>query len=278
MGIEFLQTLLDDQSSERGYNAICTARSALSSVIILDNNIKFGEHHLVKLFIKGVYNLKPPSPRYLETWDPQIVLNFLKSWAPAHKITLKQLSQKVVMLILLVTGHRGQTILALDAHKMDISASKYTFYLETHDIKQGRPGYKPGPLILCKYPADKRLCVYHYLSKYLERTMELRGNIHKVFITSVKPYKEIARDTVSNWIKDVLCKSGINTNVFRPGSTRSASCSKAMMNGATVDEILRAGGWSSESTFRKWYKRPLQKSKTESLDTFVINQDGKVKS
>ena len=111
-GIGFLQSLLSDISVNRGYSVICIARSALSTILLLDNNLKFGDHHLVKLFIRGVYNMAPPCPRYLTTWDLEIVLKMLASWSPAHKITLRKLTFKVVMLILLVTGHRGQTILA----------------------------------------------------------------------------------------------------------------------------------------------------------------------
>ena len=49
-GIDFLATLF---SSGLGCSAINTARSALSSVLILPNNITFGAHPLVAVFLKG---------------------------------------------------------------------------------------------------------------------------------------------------------------------------------------------------------------------------------
>ena len=37
--------------------------------------------------------------------------------------------------------------------------------------------------------------------------------------------KPVSADTISNWIKHVLIKSGINTSLFSAHSTRSASTS-----------------------------------------------------
>ena len=60
-GIDFLATLF---TSGLGYSAINTARSALSSVLILPNNITFEAHPLVAHFLKGKFELKPSLPRY----------------------------------------------------------------------------------------------------------------------------------------------------------------------------------------------------------------------
>ena len=70
-GIDFLATLF---SSGLGYSAINTARSALSSVLLLPNNTTFGSHPLVTRFLKGVFELKPSLPRYSVIWDVGVVL------------------------------------------------------------------------------------------------------------------------------------------------------------------------------------------------------------
>ena len=46
-----------------GYSVINTARSALSTIINVDN-LSIGKHSLVKKFVRGVYNIKPSLPRY----------------------------------------------------------------------------------------------------------------------------------------------------------------------------------------------------------------------
>ena len=67
-------------------------------------------------FLKGVFNLRPPVPRYKEVWDVSIALRFLKT--PISSLSLKNLSLKLVMLLSLVTAERGQTLHLLDIDLM----------------------------------------------------------------------------------------------------------------------------------------------------------------
>ena len=67
LGLDFLYHLLNKGLS---YSAINTARSAISSVMIVSpQNIDFGSHKLVCQFMKGVFNRKPSLPRYASVWD-----------------------------------------------------------------------------------------------------------------------------------------------------------------------------------------------------------------
>ena len=256
--LDFLQSLVNKGKS---YSVVNTARSALSAILQLPSGQSFGELFLVRKFMRGVYNMKPPTPRYCETWDPQIVLNFLKSWSPAKKISLKKLTWKLVMLILLSTGQRGQIIKALNVDQMTISPGKVTFLIDNKDLKQGRPGYKADPIVFKAFPADKRICVFQYLTVYLQRTLDIRGAHKQVILTTVKPHLPASRDTVSRWVRLVLQRAGIDCTKFKAGSTRAAAVSKAAKNGAHVDEIMRAAGWTQESTFTKWYKKPVKQRK-----------------
>ena len=254
----FLQELLQDSNSHRGYSAICTARSALSAVIILPDNQKFGDHPHVKQYIKGVFNKDPPKPRYVSTWDPQCVIDLLKSWYPAKSLSLLQLSKKVVMLILLVTGQRGQIITALNVDRMELKHSMVTFHIRNEDLKQGRQNHRPDPIKLRAFP-DKRVCVVHYVKTYLERTLDLRKKEKQLVLTACRPHKAASRDTISRWVKSVMTEAGVDVATFKPGSTRAAASSKACAAGVAIDLILKAGGWSTETTFSRWYKKTVRK-------------------
>ena len=94
--INFLQSLMDEPNTTRGYSAVATARSALSSVVVLESGIPFGEHPLVKTFMTGVHNLRPISPRYTTIWSIDIVLKLLKTWSPAKKTLFGTISQKIM--------------------------------------------------------------------------------------------------------------------------------------------------------------------------------------
>ena len=76
------------------------------------------------------------------------MISTLKTWYPGKKISLLKLTQKIVMLILLITGQRGQFITALNVDRMEISLNHITFKIRNSDIKQGRQNYKPEPIKL----------------------------------------------------------------------------------------------------------------------------------
>ena len=95
------------------YSAVCTARSALSSYLCTYDGAAFGCNELVKRLMKGVFEKKPLLPRYENTWDVNIVLKDLETWIPTEKLTLKELTYKLRMLIALLSGQCCQTIQAL---------------------------------------------------------------------------------------------------------------------------------------------------------------------
>lgn len=78
-------------------------------------------------FLKGVFNLQPPVPRYKEVWNVSIVLRFLKTLSPVASLSLKNLSLKLVMLLSLLTAQRGQTLHLLDISLMSTYDSSIVY-------------------------------------------------------------------------------------------------------------------------------------------------------
>ena len=255
--LDFL-TLLYQQGLT--YSAINTARSALSSYITLENGACAGKHPLVSRLMKGIFQEKPPRPKYTEIWDVSIVLSYLQSLSPVDKLPLKELTLKLVVLILLVSGQRGQTVHLLSIDHMVSVNSCYTFQIVDH-LKQSRPGVK-NPLVELRPFEDKTLCVVTTLKEYLRRTQSLRGSESQLFISYNRPFRRVSRETISRWVKFVLTDSGIDTLRFKPHSTRAASTSAASNASVNLDDILHTAGWSSESTFAKFYKKPIVKENT----------------
>ena len=99
--LDFL-TLLYQQGLT--YSAINTARSALSSYITLENGTCVGKNPLVSQLMKGIFQEKPPRPKYTEIWDVSIVLLYLQSLSAVDRLSLKELTLKLLVLILLVSG------------------------------------------------------------------------------------------------------------------------------------------------------------------------------
>ena len=79
----------------------------------------------------------------------------------------------------------------------------------------------------------------------------------RLFVSYVQPHKPVSGDTIKRWVKQVLTNAGIDTSTFTAHSTRSASTSVAANAGLPLQDILQAAGWSSESTFYKFYRRHI---------------------
>ena len=172
---EVLDFLTDLYDSGLSYSAINTARSALSQIIFYNKGAcTIGAHPFVIKFMKGVFNLRPPVPRYTVMWDVGKLLKKIRKLSPLSSLSLKELTLKTVTLVAVVLAVRAQTIVALNVKNMAVKADKFCFVLDT-SLKQSRPGYK-APLIEVESYSDKRLCVYQTMTEYLERTNSLRGS------------------------------------------------------------------------------------------------------
>ena len=91
----------------------------------------------------------------------------------------------------------------------------------------------------------------------MKRTGTWNTSTDQLFLGIQKPHKPISRDTLRRWIKSVMTSSGIDTEVFKPHSTRAASTSAAQAKGAPIQTILNAGHWNNSNTFAKFYDRSI---------------------
>ena len=97
---------------------------------------------------------------------------------------------------------------------------------------------------------DENLCVVRHVRKYIDMTKEIR-NDDSFFISFQKPHKNVSTETISCWIRLKQC--GVDTEKFKAHSTRSASASAELSQGAPVDAIMGRVSWSPERTFAKFY-------------------------
>ena len=148
-----------------------TARSALSAVVSMPQNNTFGSHPLVCRFMKGVFETKPSLPRYSETWDVNIVINYLAALGPPDGLTMKVLTYKVVMLLALLSGQRRQTLHAFDINGMQLDSDKCIFTIRTL-LKTSRVGHHLPPIKLLAFKPDPALCIVTHLERYIDLEQE----------------------------------------------------------------------------------------------------------
>lgn len=249
-----------------GYNSVNTTRGALSSLGIILDGFPAGRHPLVNRFLKGVFNLRPPRPRYNSTWDVQPVLMKLRSMYPLTNLTLKEITLKLVMLMALTQAARTQTLHLLLLNGMEMSDSSITVPLGDN-IKQCRPSFNIQSVTFTAYRTDARLCVCNTLRHYINVTTKLRPNhlnSEKLLISFTKPHHSVTKDTIARWIRTLLAMAGVDTKIFTAGSVRPAAASRAKALAVPISAILARAGWGHESTFARHYDKKI----VNTSDTF----------
>ena len=196
--------------SSNTYGTINNYRSAIS--LICPNEI--GQDPNLKRFCKGASNLKPQAPKYAVTWDPHTVLDFIKNLPSENKISLDELNKKLATLLVLATGQRVQTISKIRLQNIKIKDDHAIIFIPDK-IKTSKVNSIQPTLEFNRFSNEPKICVLNTLELYLKKTEKLRcANEDFLFISSKKPYKSVSKDSISRWIKDILGKSVIDTQIF----------------------------------------------------------------
>ena len=251
--------LNDLNRNSHTYGQINTACSALSAVIETSNNVSFGKQPSVKRFMKGIYQTKPSFPKYTYVWDVNKVFNFFRTLPTVKNLNLKQLTLKLSMLIMLLSGgQRSQTLHCLKRADIVFLNDKTLYIPIMSKIKQTKPGNHMKPLKFIAYPHDEKLCVITHLKEYLLRTIHLTPNESKLFVSFIKPFKAVSKDTIARWCKQTLSQCGIDIDKYFTHSSRAAASSKAKQKGVSLAKIIDSAGWKNESIFAKTYDRVIE--------------------
>ena len=231
--LDFLQTLYELGLS---HSAIGTHRSA---IVEIPGVPQLEEHWLLSPFMRGIFHLRPSQPRYTKKWDVNKVLFYLKSLGPNDSLSLKQLTFKTAALLTILAGRRIHTLHMLSVVHMDQSPDKVIFHI-IGLTKCSRPTRPIQPTVYRAYVEDELLCPVKCIYAYLaQRSKIITQNLTEFFITFGKPHHPASKDTLARWVKEVMGNSGIDTEIFKPHSTRVASNSAAYKLGMSLQKVVK---------------------------------------
>lgn len=249
-----------------GYSSVNTYKCALSVIAP-----EVTKDITITRFLKGVFKLRPPLPKYPVVWDPTIVLDYFKLLGNNKDLPLLILSHKLVTLLALTTGHRIQTLALISVDNISKLQHKYIVRIP-NTIKTSKPGSKNPMLHLPFFNEIPEICPARTLEEYLNRTKSIRKRTIKLLISYRKPHEPISGQTISRWIRTTLMESGIDTSIFSSHSTRHASTSAAFKSGVNIQIIRKAAGWSEGSnTFFKFYNRKMFSDSTNLFANQICN-------
>lgn len=260
--------LYELHNSEVSYSTLNCHRAALALIFTFNNK----EQTILKRFMKGTFNIKPPTPRYSETWDPNPVLTYLEKLFPLESLSLENLTLKLVTLMILVSGHRVQTLSKISLKNIRITPQRVEVRI-SDKIKTSGPRRLQPFLIFPFFKEKPGLCIGSTIINYIEKTQCLRPTgCSELLLTYRKPHHTASTQSISRWIKIVLERSGIDTSIFSSHSTRHAVTSAAYRAGLNIDEIRNTVGWTKSSqAFNTFYNRPLARD-PETFANTILNK------
>ena len=94
----------------------------MQAALSLLHGTDLSSYHYLSLFFKGLYKLKPTTPKYTHTWDINIVLKGLEKWHPTSSLSLKKLTHKLTMLLALRTAYRVQHLSLIKSANIKVSS------------------------------------------------------------------------------------------------------------------------------------------------------------
>ena len=208
------------------YRSLNSYRSAIASMHTPIDGVSIGQHPLVSRLLKGAFQSRPPLPRYSATWDVAKVLTYLNSHDLKSNLSLGLLTVRTAMLLALTRPSRSADLAGLNLTGFTTSPEGMIF-TPALLAKQSRPGKTLKNFFFPRFAENTQLCPVHSLTLYIERTRQLRGSNQQLFIATIKPHLPVTSSTVARWLKKVINDSGIDTNIFKAQSVRSASTSAA---------------------------------------------------
>jgi len=247
-------------SFERGYQyrSVNSYRSAISSVHEKVDGEEVSKHPLVSHMMKGIFNERPrPTCKYDGVWKVEVVLRLFKDQGPTDSLSLQDLTMKTTLLLALTRPGRGADLAELDLNHRSFVPEGVVF-TPVHLSKQSYPSHSNVKFFFPAFKDDKNLCPVEILKVYERKTSAFHDKSERNYLlrSFIGKHGPVKSSTVAKWIISCLQKVGNDTSKFQAHSVRAAATSKVAMPGLTVEDILQAADWSSESIFLKFYYQP----------------------
>ena len=173
---------------------------------------------IINKYRTGLFNLRPPKPKLSFAWDVDILFRNFEQ-GDSNSLSNKLLTQKLLILLLLLGAHRISTVKLFSVSNMVLNDLSVNF-IPTELLKHCRKG-KPLDKFEYRSYTNKKLCIISFFRKYSTRRDKHAGlNTDQLIVTLMKPFKGGSIDTMRRWIKDIFILNNIVD--FSPYSCRAA--------------------------------------------------------
>jgi integrase len=208
------------------------------------------DQSLLTQIFAGAKNLCTVPKTKQASWDPNEVLEYLQ--AEPIPLSIQGLAAECALLLALSSALRVSDLCRLGA---DYTVDRDSFSIPF--LEKTKTGFREV-ISIKPFAGSDRICPFLAFMRYLKASHDFcyENSIvrDRFLFVSATSGKRVKVPTIRNWIVELLKKAGILASA---GSTRSAATSSAWWQGLSFDSIAKMAGWKRESTFQKFYKKPI---------------------
>ena len=281
--VDFFRHLVRDKGlsvpAVRGY------RASLNSVFALKGRDLAASREVSMLFRSFSKTARPERLRP-PNWDISLVLQSLTRapYEPLRSADERFLAQKTLVLIALASAKRIGELHALSyrvSHSRAWGEVSFVFVpgfvAKTLDPSSQDPRFDsftiPALPKARDNPNGRLLCPVRAVKLYLRRTAPHRPACERLFLTTGPNPKEIAKNTISFWLRKAIARAyelagrSLPVPAPRARETRGIAPSLLYRKNFALPQVLSAGTWRRHTTFTRHYLRDLAH---KSLDTYHL--------
>lgn len=276
----------------QGYKAALTAKLKPMT------GVDLSKCEILSQLIHSFFRSRPPPDKRVLKWDINVVLRFMKvgAWAHTETLSARNLTLKLVFLLTLAAGKRCGEIHALANSVFKVRGNWQAVQLRPRVDFIGKTHYKTNgygtfeDIVIPSLTKEggendtQSLCPVQTLRHYLSESKKYRGPEQKRLIISWVPGKQtdITKQAISNYLRLAVVEAYKDVeNVeataqqlgMRPHDIRGVATSLQTLTACRMEDILRAGVWTSPSTFISHYVKEFtcdQLTGLHQLAPFVV--------
>ena len=174
------------------------------------------------------FRLERPLPlSRVPPWDLLLVLRFLRGppFEPLSSCSLRDLTQKVLFMVSLVTAHRAGELQAVSRNVSFSGSDIYLSYLPEFRVKT-ESSVNPLPRSFCvcsladfvgDLPEELLLCPVCALRLYISRVSSVSPCRHSLFVSPRSPTRALLKNALSFFLRDLISRAYSSSSSFLLG-------------------------------------------------------------
>ena len=252
--------LAEEYEKGADYGALNGIRSAMASAVP-----ELRDMDDVKTALTAACKQRPPNTRYDDDmWEPEKIIELWRQRQTNEDLTEDKLREKAVSLYLMASHSRPSDTAKIATSTVRCSNERMQY--KQHPGKVVRAGQ--GRLIrrdpIDAFQVEPHVCPVRAIQAYVALTQERRSELtpDELWLSTRRSshegdmyYATVGSQRISKIMLKVMQEAGIDTSIYKGGSSRAASSTAALEAGAAVDAVMKRGNWSSMAVFNRFYNR-----------------------